>query len=114
MPPRQKGGFHKDTVTLLLKRQNLIGVERSHDELLGENEWWLADLASRLEVNLTKTRYWALRGYVHARQTPIQGYWIAWADKDELARLEKLKKITKRCVDDSESKQLKTPKPRGK
>jgi DNA invertase Pin-like site-specific DNA recombinase len=114
LPPRQKGGFHKDTVTLLLKRQNLIGVERSHDELLGENEWWLADLASRLEVNLTKTRYWALRGYVHARQTPIQGYWIAWADKDELARLEKLKKITKRCVDDSESKQLKTPKPRGK
>ena len=28
-----------------------------------------------------------MRGWVHSRQTPVQQYWMIWADRDELGRL---------------------------
>ena len=33
-----------------------------------------------------KFRDWAGRGWVHGRQTPVQGYWIMWAEDRELTR----------------------------
>jgi hypothetical protein len=71
-PPKQGEGFNGRIVDHLLKRAGLIGRERSHDELLGENEWWLTDLARKLQMCHEKLRSWAIRGWTHSRQTPIQ------------------------------------------
>ena len=48
-PPKQPGSFNKPMIYQLLKRRGLIGNERSHDELLGQDEWWLTDLARELK-----------------------------------------------------------------
>ena len=68
-------------VRQLLKRRGLIGSERTHDELLGQDEWWLADLARELQMSHLKLRDWVIRGWVHSRQTAVQGCWILWADE---------------------------------
>jgi hypothetical protein len=89
-PPKQHEGFNRRIVDHLLRRAGLIGRERSHDELLGDHEWWLTDLARKLQMCHEKLRNWATRGWVHSRQTPIQKSWILWADDDEVARLRRL------------------------
>jgi len=58
----------------LLKRRGLIGNERSHDELLHDDEWWFTDLARELKVSHGKLRDWARRRWIHSPQTPIRGY----------------------------------------
>ena len=90
VPPQRHQGFNAMMVHRLLKRGGLMGRERWHDELLGADEWWLADLAKRLNVSHRKLRDWMICGWVRGRQTPIQRYWIAWADNDEVARLRRL------------------------
>ena len=90
MPPKQREGFNARLVELLLKRAGLTGRERLHDELVGDDEWWLNDLARKLPMCPQKLRAWAVRGWVHGRQTPIQRNWILWADEDEAARLRAL------------------------
>jgi hypothetical protein len=66
------------------KRRGLLGNERAHPELLGQDECWVADLARELGLSYDKLRDWAGRGWVHGRQTPVQGYWIMWAEDREL------------------------------
>ena len=88
-----------------------MGDERSHNELLARDEWWLTDLARELNMSHLKLRDWAGRGWVHSRRTPVQGRWILWADKDEVSRLRKLLAESRRGVN-TYSSQLKTPKKR--
>lgn len=89
-PPKQPGSFNPPMIYQLLKRRGLIGNERSHDELLGQHEWWLTDLARELQMGDDKLRDWTVRGWVHCRKTPLQGYRVLWADADEVQRLKKL------------------------
>ena len=110
-PPKRRGEFTTPVVHQLLKRRGLIGNERSHDELLGQHEWWLTDLARELQMSHLKLRDWAVRGWVHGRQTPVQGYWILWADKDEVRRLRKLLAESRRGVN-AYASELRTPKER--
>jgi DNA invertase Pin-like site-specific DNA recombinase len=110
-PPKRRGEFTTPVVHQLLKRRGLIGDERDHDELLDKGEWWLTDLARELKMSHLKLRDWAVRGWVHARQTPIQGRWILWADKDEVRRLHKLLAQSQRGMN-AYSSSLKTPKKR--
>jgi DNA invertase Pin-like site-specific DNA recombinase len=109
--PKRRGGFTSPVVYQLLKRRGLIGNERLHDELLGRHEWWITDLARELQMSHMKLRDWARRGWVHGRQTPLQGYWILWADKDEVKRLQKLLADSQRGVN-AYTSTLKTPKRR--
>lgn len=111
VPPKRRGPFNGPVIHQLLKRRGLIGNERSHDELLGEQEWWIADLARELKMSHLKLRDWAVRGWVHGRQTPIQGYWIIWADDDEVARLRDLLVKSQRGINHY-TPDLTTPKPR--
>ena len=110
-PPKRCGQFTPPVVYQLLKRRALIGNERSHNELLGSNEWWLTDLARKLKMSHLKLRAWASRGWVHGRKTPVQGYRILWADKDEVKRLRKLLAQSRRGVN-AYTSELKTPKKR--
>lgn len=110
-PPKRCGCFTTPVVHQLLKRRGLIGNERQHDELLGEHEWWLADLAAELPMSHLKLRDWAHRGWVHSRRTPVQRYWILWADDDEVQRLRNLLAQSRRGVN-VYSSISKTPKQR--
>jgi DNA invertase Pin-like site-specific DNA recombinase len=110
-PPKRCGEFTTPVVHQLLKRRGLIGNERSHDELLGAHEWWLTDLARKLEMSHLKLRDWANRGWVHSRKTPVQGYWILWADKEEVKRLRQLLAESHRGIN-AYTSDLKTPKSR--
>ena len=89
-PPKQHEGFNSRLVELLLRRGGLVGRERSREDLLGAGEWWLTDLARKLQMSHEKLRDWIGRGWIHGRQTPIQKCWIVWADEDELDRLRQL------------------------
>jgi hypothetical protein len=110
-PPKTGRGFTAKNIRELLGRRGLIGSEREHDELLHEHEWWLMDLARELKMSHLKLREWAKRRWVHARRTPVQRYWILWADRDELRRLRQLLADSQRGVNTYSSK-LKTPKKR--
>lgn len=110
-PPKRRGEFTAPVVYQLLKRRLLIGRERSHDELIRQNEWWLTDLARELQMSHLKLRDWATRGWVHARQTPVQANWILWADADEVTRLRELLSQSRRGVN-AYTNELKTPKER--
>ena len=59
-PPKRRGEFTAPVVHQLLKRRGLMGNERSHGELLGRDEWWLADLAGELQMSHLKLRDWAV------------------------------------------------------
>jgi DNA invertase Pin-like site-specific DNA recombinase len=110
-PPKRSGQFTTPVVHQLLKRRGLIGNERRHNELVGKHEWWLTDLARELKMSHLKLRDWANRGWVHSRKTPVQGYWILWADKDEVRRLRRLLAESRRGMNTYTSA-LKTPKKR--
>jgi DNA invertase Pin-like site-specific DNA recombinase len=110
-PPKRRGEFTSPVVYQLLKRRGLIGDERSHNELLGKDEWWLTDLARVLKMSHLKLRDWNVRGWVHGRKTPVQGYRILWADKEEVRRLRKLLAASRRGVN-AYTSELKTPKKR--
>ncbi len=112
-PPKHPGTFNKPMIYQLLKRRGLIGNERSHDELLGANEWWLTDLARELQMSDAKLRDWSDRGWVHYRKTLVQGYRILWADADEVKRLKKLLAQSRRGMQ-GYTDDLTTPKPRPK
>lgn len=110
-PPKRRGEFTTPVVHQLLKRRGLIGNERSHDELLGQHEWWLTDLARELKMSHLKLRDWSVRGWVHCRKTPVQGYRILWADRDEVRRLRTLLGQSQRGVN-AYSSELTKPKKR--
>jgi hypothetical protein len=97
-PPKRDGGFTTPVVYQRLKRRGFIGNERAHPELLGQDAWWVADLARELGMSYGKLRDWAGRGWVHGRQTPVQGYWIIWADDREITRLRQLLASSRRGV----------------
>jgi hypothetical protein len=112
-PLRRRGPFTTAIVHRLLQQRGLIGNERHHDQLLGDKEWWLVDLARELKISSLKLRDWAVRGWLHSRRTPIQRYWVLWADADEVERLKNLLKQSRRGINAYET-DLTTPKPRAK
>jgi hypothetical protein len=112
-PPKHPGTFNKPMIYQLLKRRRLMGNERSHDELLAPNEWWLTDLARELKMSCDKLRDWTIREWVHCRKTPLQGYRVLWADEDELQRLKKLLAQSRRGMT-GYNDDLTTPKARPK
>jgi DNA-binding transcriptional MerR regulator len=107
-PPQRCGPFSKEQVWKLLKRYGL--TKRLDPVQLTSHEWKLPKLAKRLGVPIKRLRYWVHKGWVHARQTPTQGLWIAWADAEELARLQRLTARSKHGVCGHPA-ELTTPKP---
>ena len=92
VPPRRRDPFTVGALAPLLQREGLVG-ERRRDDLLGADEWRVRDLAARLQIPPCRIYYWISRNWLHARRTLSGQTWIAWADHDELKRLEKLKML---------------------
>jgi DNA invertase Pin-like site-specific DNA recombinase len=109
-PLKGRSSFTSAIVHRLLLRRGL-GNERDHDTSLGDHEWWLTDLARELQMNALKLRDWATRGWLHSRRTPIQKYWVLWADQDELKRLKALLAGSRRGIN-AYASDLTTPKAR--
>jgi DNA invertase Pin-like site-specific DNA recombinase len=89
VPPRRRGVFKESTIGSLMRDLGLVG-ELFRDDLVAEDEWWIADLAGELGVIPQKIHYWVKQGWVHSRRTPSGKHLIVWADKDELHRLRQL------------------------
>ena len=88
-PPRRRKTFNSDVLRSLMRRLGL-GTHRSPKPrgLLTENEWWLPELATALEMPEVTLYNWVRRGWVNARQQPEPPkHWIVWADETELERL---------------------------
>jgi DNA invertase Pin-like site-specific DNA recombinase len=94
-PPKQRTAFTSAIVRQLLRRK---GLGQRKKQSLGSKEWWLSDLALELRMPKAKLRDWIVRGWLHARQTPGDGCWIAWADDAELERLRTLNERSRRGV----------------
>jgi hypothetical protein len=107
-PPRRDNPFSKEQVWLLLRRN---GLTKTRDAVqLASHEWKLPKLAKHLNVSIKRLRHWAHKGWMHTRQTPTQGLWIAWADADEIERLRRLTARSKHGVC-GHPVDLTTPKP---
>ncbi len=89
VPPRRRGVFKEATIGSLMRDLGLVG-ELFRDDLVGQDEWWITDLARELGVIPQKIHYWVKQGWVHSRRTPSGKHLIIWADKDEFHRLRQL------------------------
>ncbi len=88
-PPKRRQTFNPEMVQTLIRR---LGF-RSHSATpakapLPPPEWWLPDLAAKLDMPTMTLYNWVQRGWVKARQ-PAEPpkHWIIWADEAELERL---------------------------
>jgi DNA invertase Pin-like site-specific DNA recombinase len=89
VPPRRRGAFKAGTIGSLVRDLGLAG-ELFRDDLVGQDEWWIPDLARKLGVIAQKVHYWVKQGWVHSRRTPSGKHLIVWADKEEVRRLRRL------------------------
>jgi len=85
-----QGTFSGSIVRSLRLKAGLRG-EIDDDSLLRENEWWVRDLAKKVDVSWQSLREWTIKGWIHGRQTKVQKLWILWADEDERQRLKALR-----------------------
>ncbi|MCF6239317.1 MAG: recombinase family protein, partial [Candidatus Marinimicrobia bacterium] len=88
-PINPKQIFNSAIVGDLLRKANLCG-ELQDDTLLGQDEWWIRDLAKELGVKWQTFREWGIKGWIHSRQTKIQKLRIIWADEGEIQRIRRL------------------------
>jgi len=80
--------------------------------MLAENEWFVADLASKLGIAKNTLHAWVRRGWVRHRH--LEGYrapCICWADAAELQRLCQLQRTPRGWWDQPLPQELITPKP---
>jgi DNA invertase Pin-like site-specific DNA recombinase len=92
--PKAGGPYTAQAVRTLLSRQGMSKsrLRLRYPEGCGPDEWWVTDLARALKVSATGLKGWIQRGWVHARQAGVRGrYWIIWADREEMARLRRLR-----------------------
>lgn len=80
------------------------------------HEWCLPDLARKLRITISRMQRWRRWGWVHSRKIPgAPNRCFVWADKEELARLRRLRDCPidrSHKFGDRYPKELTTPKPR--
>jgi DNA invertase Pin-like site-specific DNA recombinase/transposase-like protein len=91
VPPRRRGVFSGAGIGPLVRELGLSG-ELFRGDLVGQDEWWIPDLARELGVIPQKIHYWIKQAWVHSRRTPSGRHLIVWADKEEVRRLRQLAK----------------------
>jgi len=88
--PRTRAPYGPVVIRQLMLRLGLNG-ERPGTIDLAPDEWWESDLARHLQMPRGTLHAWVLRGWVHFRRSPVQGFRILWADAGELDRLKRLR-----------------------
>jgi DNA invertase Pin-like site-specific DNA recombinase len=115
-PPKRSATFTGMILAGLLAKRGRSGPRpRAVAEagLLGKHEWLLTDLARKLEMPQATLHRWIRVGWVHARKLPTPGgYWVIWADADELNRMAHLRTCPRGWSDENIYSQLTKPKAR--
>jgi len=113
-PPKRTTRFTGAMVRRLMERLGLSGRERPGSLTgLGPNEWRPGTLARHLDIPRDTVNKWRSKGWLSARRDQ-DGYWILWADADEIARLRELHALPRTWANKSRFKQLIKPKRRSK
>ena len=87
------------------------GRKRPESASLREHEWWLPDLADRLQMPRTTLNHWHDLGWILGRKLPgRRGRLILWADGAELERLHRLRQTRRGWSDHPYPVELTTPK----
>lgn len=115
-PPKRTMRFTKAILSGFLRehaaRTGSSPRSGTHDQYLGANEWWLADLAAELSMPIATLHRWQRVGWITSRKVPIAGgRWAMYADADELDRLRRLRD-SPRGWPQPYPTELITPKPR--
>jgi DNA invertase Pin-like site-specific DNA recombinase len=115
-PPKRARQFTSNMVACFLAKGGRSGPRPralSAKGLLRKGEWLLTDLARRLEMPAATLHRWRKVGWIHARKLPVPGgHWALWANKDELARLKRLRQFRRSWEVKSPPVALTTPKAR--
>jgi hypothetical protein len=112
-PPRGAGRFHKDIVSLIVRRRTLgyRPPPKSDRSALGPDEWFVVDLAREVGIPKNTLHAWRQRGWVSFRRPPGPRTPCAcWADPEELDRLRRLARAPKGWWEPAPILQLTTPK----
>ena len=95
--PKLVEGFGHQGVQKLMRRLGLCQREERQqplEGLLGEHEWWLGELAGRIQMPKQTLYTWVRRGWVSSRQLQDHARrWVVWADEAELERLRRLHEL---------------------
>jgi len=114
-PAKQAKEFHRRIVGRLVKklrRDRTAARKITTHVQLEENEWYVNDLAEKLDIPRTTLLSWVKRGWVHvSRQLPgYRGRVVCWANADELDRLRRLRKTKRNFGNPPLPEELTTPK----
>jgi hypothetical protein len=116
--PKRAVRFHKDIVSRLVRRHTPGGdrpPRESDRAVLGQDEWFVIDLASKLGIGKNTLHAWLRRGWVRYRQLPgYRGQCVCWADPGELERLGQLARTPRGLWDPALPSELTTPTDRCK
>jgi DNA invertase Pin-like site-specific DNA recombinase len=100
-PPKRRATFNESMVQDLLSRHHLTNAgglqKRAPRSSLRANEWWLPELAAKLDMPTITLYSWLRRGWVQGRQSEKlpSAPWAIRADAQELARLRALRHAPK-------------------
>jgi len=114
-PPKRRSTFSAAMVGRLVwqRRRTDKRSTAMQRHKLDNHEWWFIDLARHLNLPYPTLYSWVRRGWVHARQLPVnRGRWIIWADADELSRLKRLRQCPKSWHNLHQAAELTQPKSR--
>jgi DNA invertase Pin-like site-specific DNA recombinase len=97
-PPKRREEFGRQGIGDLMRRLGLVpGEDRrpeGRDGALGEDEWWLAELAAELGMPKVTLYSWIRRSWVRARQEQERHCrWVVWANEGEVERLRRLRSL---------------------
>jgi hypothetical protein len=112
-PAKRRPTFNSAMVRQMLSRQFRSGPRPralTEGAPLQEHEWWLTDLARKLEIPVPTIHSWLRRGWINSRKLPgAGGRWVLWADNDELERLRRLRACPRGWSDQPYPPELTTP-----
>jgi Recombinase/Recombinase zinc beta ribbon domain len=112
-PPKGAGRFHKDIVSLIVRRRTpgYRPPPKSDRSALGPDEWFVVDLARKVGMPKNTLHAWRQRGWVSFRRPPgPRTPCVCWADPEELDRLRRLARAPKGWWQPPPPPSLTTPK----
>jgi hypothetical protein len=115
--PQRGHPFNVGIVRSMLSRNRLTTRPRrdaaADAALHKENEWWLEELASELEMACPTLQGWCRKGWVHARKVTVAyRRFVIWADNHELDRLRWLRDYQRPSLRVPYPRELTTPRAR--
>jgi hypothetical protein len=112
-PPKRSSKFTAGMLTRFLRdrgiRTGRLPKNVTEENHLEVDEWWLSDLAAKLQMPSATLHRWRRVGWVTSRKVFTTGRWALFADNSELRRLQRLR-THRRGWPDPYPAELTTPK----